>query len=186
MKYKVLMPLVIIALMLIPVSCTQPQVPPQDWVVANETEFLEKCEHCDIEFERYDFGSGTIVYYHGRMIGEARVELDGINYQFDKETGDFKKKTVHWRDDLPDELPPIISEEQALAIGGGTKAYLLYIDPESSVSLVEPTPMNPCWEVYIYEEYHDPETNETFIYNCDVIVVDAVTGEILGHGVPIP
>ncbi|MBA7504705.1 hypothetical protein ES706_03359 [subsurface metagenome] len=186
MGYKVLISLVIVALMLIPLSCIQPQEPPQDWVVANEAEFLAKCEHCDIAFERYDFGSGTIVYYHGRMIGEARVELDGINYQFNKDTGNFENKIVHWRDDLPDKLPPIISKEEAMAIGGGTKAYLLYIDPESSVSLVEPTPMNPCWEVSIYEEYHDPETNETFTYNCDVIVVDAVTGEILGHGVPIP
>jgi len=73
-----------------------------------------------------------------------------------------------------------------MAIGGGTKAYLLYIDPESSVSLVEPTPMNPCWEVYIYDEYYDPETNETFSYNSDIVVVDATTGKVLGHGVPIP
>jgi len=107
-------------------------------------------------------------------------------YIFNKETGEFFDKYVHWRNDLPDELPKIISEEEAKAIGGGTKAYLLYIDPESSVSLVEPTPMNPCWEVSIYEEYHDPETNEIFTYNCDVIVVDAVTGEILGHSTPIP
>jgi hypothetical protein len=40
--------------------------------------------------------------------------------------------------------------------------------------------------VYIYEEYHSPETNETFTFNVDIVVVDAVTGEILGHGEPIP
>jgi hypothetical protein len=176
MKYKVLMSLVIIALMLIPLSCVQPQQkePPQDWIVANETEFLVKCEHYNISFERYVVND-TIIYLYQRMIGEAIAEKDIINYQFDKDTGIFKKKLVHWRNDLPDKLPPIISKEQAMAIGGGTKARLFYIDPDSSVSLVEPTPTNPCWAVYIY--------NETSTYNSDVIIVDAVTGEILGHGV---
>ena len=181
--YKVLMSLVVTALMLIPASCIQPQEPPQDWVVANETEFLAKCEQYNISFEQYVVND-TIIYYYQRMIGEAIVEKDIINYQFYKDTGIFKKKLVHWRNDLPDKLPPIISKEQAMAIGGGTKACLFYIDPDSSVSLVEPTPTNPCWMVYIYQEYHDPKTNDTFTYNSDVIVVDAVTGEILGHGVP--
>jgi len=186
MKYKVLMSLVIIALTLIPLSCHQQQeIPPQNWTVANETEFLAKCEHYNITFEKYE--SGDYVSYHlYRKIDGAKVELDQIVYIFDKEAGELFDKYVHWRNDLPDELPPIISAEEAMAIGGGTKAYLLYIDPESSVSLVEPTPMNPCWEVSIYEEYHDPEANETFTYNSDIIVVDAVTGEILGHGEPIP
>ena len=187
MKHKILMSLVIIGLMLILLSCVQPQAPPQDWVVANETEFLAKCEHCDIQFERYDFGGDTIVYYHSRMIGEAHVEFDSINYQFDKETGNFKKKLAHWRDDLPDTLPEVISEEEAMAIGGGTRAYLLYISPESNVFAdVKPVPENPCWAVSIYEDYYHPEINETATYNVDIIVVDAVTGEILGHGVPIP
>jgi hypothetical protein len=186
MKYKVLMMLAIVALMLIPLSCVQPQQeePPQDWVVANEAEFLAKCEQYNISFERYDSGGDTIDYYYQRMIGNATVERDSINYQFDKDTGILKKKLVHWRGDLPDTLPPIISQEQAMSIGGGTEACLFYISPDSAVSLVKPTPTNPCWVVYIYEDYHDPETNETFTYNSDVIVVDAVTGEILGHGIP--
>ena len=178
------MVLMIAGLMLIPVACHQQQeIPPQNWTVANETEFLVKCEHYSISFERYVVND-TIDYYYQRMIGEAIVEKDSIIYQFDKDTGIFKKKIVHWRDDLPDKLPAIISEEQAMAIGGGTKASLFYIDPDSSVSLVEPTPTNPCWVVYIYKEYYDPMTNETFTYNSDVIIVDAVTGEILGYGIP--
>ena len=36
----------------------------------------------------------------------------------------------------------------------------------------------------IYKEYYNPETNETVTYNSDVILVDAITGEILGHGLP--
>ena len=185
MKYKVLMSLMIIALTLIPLSCVQPQEPPQDWVVTNETEFLAKCEHYNITFEKYE--SGDYVSYHlYRKIDGAKVELDQIVYIFDKEAGELFDKYVHWRNDLPDKLPPIISEEEAMAIGGGTRAYLLYIDPESSVSLVEPTPTNPCWEVAVYEEFLDPVTNKTVSYNTDIVVVDAVTGEILGHGVPIP
>jgi len=62
MKGKLILGSIILILALIvPLSCGSKQEQPQDWVVANETEFLEKCEHCDIEFERYDFGSGTIV-----------------------------------------------------------------------------------------------------------------------------
>ena len=187
MKYKVLMSLVIIALLLIPLSCVQPQeIPPQNWTVANETEFLAKCEHCNIIFEKSDSSGGYVSYYYAREIDGAVVELDQIVYIFDTETGELFDKYVHWRNDLPDKLPPIISEEEAMAIGGGTRAYLLYIDPESSVSLVEPTPTNPCWEVAVYEEFLDPVTNKTVSYNTDIVVVDAVTGEILGHGVPVP
>lgn len=176
MKYKVLIPLMIIALMLIPLACQDDQeIPPQDWVVANEAEFLAKCEQSDIEFEKARFGP-YLSYYHNRMIGNARVEFDHISYIFDNETGELVDKTVHWRDDLPDTLPPIISEEEAVAIGGGTRARLVYIDPESDVfASVKPTPNNPCWAVVVY--------NEEYGWNTDIVVVDAVTGEILGHGV---
>lgn len=184
MKYKVLMSLMIIALMLTPLSCQQ-EISPQDWTVANEAEFLGKCEQSNIMFEKSESGD-YVSYCYNRKIDGAVVELDHIVYIFNKETGEFFDKDVHWRDDLPDKLPPIISAEEAMAIGGGTKAYLLYIDPESSVSLVEPTPKNPCWEVAIYEEFLDPVTNKTVSYNTDIVVVDAVTGEILGHGTPIP
>jgi len=181
MKYKVLMSLVIIALMLIPLSCVQPQEPPQDWVVANETEFLEKCEQGNITFFERSESEKRIVYWYHRKIGNAIVELDRIMYMFDKETGEFIEKDAHWRDDLPDHLPPIISEEEAMDIGGGTEAFLIYVDPDSLMFSIEPTE-NPCWAVRIWK--YMPELNGT--YNVDVIVVDAVSGEILGHGTPIP
>ena len=144
--------------------------------MVNEEEFPAKCEHCNLSFEKFEFSDGN-VYYYQRMIGNATVLGDFINYQFD-EGGNFKKKLAHWRDDLPDEFPPIISEEEAMAIGGGTEAVLVYIDPESSAfANVKPTPSNPCWAVAIYNDKG---------WNIDVVVVDAVTGEILGHGVPVP
>ena len=184
MGYKILMPLVVIALMLTPLSCQQ-EISPQDWTVANEDEFLSKCQQNNITFFERSESEKHIVYWYRREIDNALVELDHIVYMFDKETGELIEKDAHWRDDLPDHLPPIISEEEAMDIGGGTEAYLIYIDPDSIMFSIEPTE-NPCWAVRIWKEFYDPETNETDIYNTDVIVVDAVTGEILGHGTPIP
>jgi hypothetical protein len=186
MKYKVLLPLVIVALMLIPLSCHQPQeIPPQNWTVANETEFLAKCEQGNVTFFEKSGSEKRIVYWYHRKIDNAIVELDRILYMFDRETGEVIEKDAHWRDDLPDELPSIISKEEAMDIGGGTEAYLIYIDPDSLMFSIEPTE-NPCWAVRIWKDFYIPELNRTDTYNVDVIVVDAVTGEILGHGTPIP
>jgi len=185
MKYKILMSLVIIILMLIPLSCVQPQVHPKDWVVANETEFLSKCQQNNVSFFEKSGSEKRTVYWYHRKIDDAIVELDRIMYMFDKETGELIEKDAHWRDDLPDHLPPIISEEEAMDIGGGTEAYLIYIDPDSIMFSAEPTE-NPCWAVRIWKEFYDPETNTTDTWNVDVIVVDAVTGEKIGHGTPIP
>jgi hypothetical protein len=72
-----------------------------------------------------------------------------------------------------------------MSIGGGTRAELLYIELGDPIfPSIDTT--NLCWAISIYKTEYYPETNETFTYNSDVIVVDAVTGEILGHGVPIP
>jgi hypothetical protein len=184
-KYKVLMPLVVIALVLIPVSCVQPHEPPQDWVVANEEEFLVKCEQSDITFEKeYVEWGGVVSYYYSRMIGDACVIGDFVEYRFDNQTGAFISKKLHWRDDLLDALPEVISKEEAMAIGGGTEAYLRYSDPESPIFSIESTE-NPCWVVYAYQERYDPKTNRTFTWNTDIVVVDAVTGKIVGHGIPL-
>lgn len=184
MRYKVLMPFVIITLMLIPLSCQQ-EISPQDWTVANEDEFLSKCQQNNITFFERSESETRVVYWYHRKIDDAIVELDRILYMFDKETGELIEKDAHWRDDLPDQLPPIISEEEAMDIGGGTEAILFYIDPDSMMFSIETTE-NPCWAVRIWKEFYDPETNETFTWNVDVVVVDAVTGEKIGHGTPIP
>ena len=140
-------------------------------------DLLKKYETRDKEFQVIEIGN-MIVFYHQRTIDNAVVEKDRIVYQFDKDSKELLHKKSHWRDDLPDHLPLIISEEEAMDIGGGTEAWLVYIDPESNVFTdVEPTPSNPCWSVAIYSDEG---------WNTDVIVVDAVTGEILGHGTPIP
>ena len=78
----------------------------------------------------------------------------------------------------------LISKEDAMDIGGGTEAYLVDIVPDSPMFSIEPTE-NPCWIVSVYQEWYDPETNRTFTWNVDIVVVDAVTGEVLGHGVPL-
>ena len=161
-------------------ACSQPQEPPQNWTVADETEFLAKCEQSDITFERCRECGDTIVYTHGRMIGDVLVENDFITFHFDLDTGMFEAKDSHWRDDLPETAPPIdISKEQAEAIGNGTEAQLIYIDPESRMFDCAPT--NPCWTVYVYEHIYLPELNKTFTQTVDIVVVDAVTGEIVGY-----
>lgn len=172
MRYKVLMALAVIALLFIPLSCQQ-EVLPQDWVVANEAEFLAKCERADMSFDRYEHGN-TIIYFHQRMIGNITVELDFLNYQFDSDTGQFSNSYSHWRDDLP-ETPPaiIVFEKQAKTIGNGTEARLFYISPESCTFRFAPA--NPCWAVYRYNEIG---------WNTNITVVDATTGEKLGQGVP--
>ncbi len=118
-----------------------------------------------------------IVYFQQRKIEEAIVQMDYILYHFDKQTQKLQDVKVHWREDLPERLPKIISKEQANMMVGGQVRYsgLFYICPNSPVFPVETTPSNPCWVV------------ETLINNrTDVLVIDAVKGKILGHGVPPP
>jgi predicted outer membrane repeat protein len=118
-----------------------------------------------------------IVYFQQRKIEEAIVQMDYILYHFDKQTQELLDVKVHWREDLPEKLPEIISKEQAEAMVEGQVQYsgLFYICPNSAVFPIEPTPLNPCWVV------------ETLINDrTDVVVIDAVKGKILGHGVPPP
>lgn len=150
---------------------------------------LSKYEVNIEEFEEATHGNFTS-YHQLRQIGEAIVEGDYKGYIFRTSTGELIEKDAHWRDDLPAELPQgLVTKDEALAMVGNEslpRAYLYYISPDSDTFWIEPVPKNPCWEVLIFKEYHDPETNVTLTYNSDIIIVDAVTGEILGHGVPVP
>ena len=148
------------------------------WVIASEDELLGKYEKSDLLFNR-DVTDDKIIYWHDRKIDGAIVEKDFINYQFDKDTKELIKKTVRWRDDLPEHLPPIITKEEAEAMVGGKIMYtnLWFISPESHIFSIKPTPKNPCWAVSIADDRG---------YNTDVIVIDAVEGKVLGHGVPFP
>ena len=152
-----------------------------------EDELLGKYEKSDLLFKRMEIGN-MIVYGHHRKIDDAIVEGDRINYQFDKSTKELKKKIIHWRDDLPEHLPPVISKEEAESIAktegkgkimnrGPAHTKLLFISPDSCWFKIKPTPKNPCWIVYFADENG---------FNTDVIIIDAVEGKILGHGVPYP
>jgi len=156
-------------------------------VIASEDELLGRYEKSDRLFIKKVIGD-TIVYRHQRMIDDAIVEGDRIVYQFDKDTKELKKKIIHWRDDLPEHLPPVISKEEAELIakteGKGeimntsfAHTHLRYISADSCWFKIKPTPENPCWVVYFSDNKG---------YNIDVIIIDAVEGKILGHGVPFP
>ena len=137
---------------------------------------LGKYETGDKVFKRYEIGR-KIVYFHQRMIGDAIVEGDFIRYQFDRDTEELLDKGVHWRDDLPENLPAVISKEEAEVMVSGDiqSSRLYYISSESAVYPIEPTPENPCWVIRIVADG-----------NMTVKIFDAVTGELLGHGVPPP
>jgi hypothetical protein len=135
----------------------------------------------DRHFERYDVGDKT-VYFHERMLGDATVEGDFVNYQFDRASGSLLSRKTHWRDDLPADVPQaVITQEEAEAIvagaaGGVVESSRLYlISPESAVLPIRPAPQNPCWVVRTTDGERPTTT-----------VVDAVTGEVLGRGVPPP
>jgi hypothetical protein len=151
---------------------------PEQWHITCEDDLLQKLETSDKEFRKRE-STDKIIYWHQRMIDEAFVEFDYVRYVFDKNAGELVEKDVHWRDDLPEHLPPIISKEEAEAMveGGICFTSLWYISPESVVFPIEPTPKNPCWAVRILGDSS---------YIVDVIVIDAIEGRIVGHGVPPP
>ena len=151
---------------------------PEQWHITCEDDLLRELETSDKEFTEHEIGD-SIVYWHQRMIDEAIVEFDYIRYEFDRNTKELIEKDVHWRDDLPEQLPPIISREEAESMVEGEIQYskLYYISPESDVYPIKPTPKNPCWVIRIVGDSG---------YIEDVIVIDAVEGRIVGHGVPPP
>ena len=147
-------------------------------VIASEDDLLGKYEKSDIPF-RKSMSNRTITYAHHRMIDGIMVDRDHRIYVFDKNTQELIRKNIHWRDDLPEHLPPIIPKEQAESIAGGGSATLYFISKGSHVFPIKPAPKNPCWAVSIAGD-------AGYSYITDVIIVDAVEGKILGHGVPPP
>ena len=134
----------------------------------------------DKYFERFEIGD-LIVYFHQRTLGGAIVEKDFINYQFDKETKELQNKKENWRKDLPEVLPPamlpVISAAQAAARVPGEVLFaeLYIISPESVVFPIKPPPTNPCWVV------------RSVVDGQQVVsIIDAVTGQDLGRGIPPP
>jgi hypothetical protein len=116
-------------------------------------------------------------FFYQRMIGEAIVEKDFIRYKFNDETGALIEKQRHWREGLPKRLPQIIPKERPEATVEGEVEFstLVFIAPDSDVYKIRPTPADPVWVV------------RTRVNGLRVVaIVDAVTGERLGNGLPPP
>ena len=148
-------------------------VPP----VSADHGFLQDYGEGDREFVEVEIGDRMVVYFHQRMIGGAVVERDNIVYQFDR-SGELLAKKVHWRDDLPENLPELAltrNGAEAMVEGEIQSTRLYYIDPESDVFPIDPAPENPCWVVRSVEDGR-----------VTVTIIDAVGGGILGNGVPPP
>jgi hypothetical protein len=118
-----------------------------------------------------------LVYFHQRKIGEALVQGDYKLYHFDKASRQLMRTRSHWREDLPKKLPPTITQAAAEKKVAGQIRFsgLYYLEDNSAVFPVTPTPANPCWAV----EAATPT-------GVEVTVIDAVTGVVLGNGVPPP
>jgi hypothetical protein len=141
------------------------------------SDLLDKYESGDRIFQEVRIGDKT-VYYHQRMIGDAIVEKDFVVYQFDGNSGKLMAKRTNWRDDLPNHLPRIgVSRDEAESLARGEIQFskLYYISPESDVFPISPAPANPCWAVMSIESG-----------NAQLTVIDGVTGELLGYGIPPP
>lgn len=143
----------------------------------------EKTEKGEISCAVRDFdGESGIICSYNRMIGEAVVEGDSFRYRFDTETGEMLDRSVRWRDDLPEELPPGImtareafEHEAVLAVGGEPEnAVLYYISPESDVFPLDSAAENPCRVVGVRE------SGPCGAYIT--VIIDAVTREFLGYG----
>jgi hypothetical protein len=119
----------------------------------------------------------TVSFFHQRKIGKAIVEKDFIRYRFNTETGELVEKTKKWRADLPDEMTPSITKEQAESIVKGkvTSSQLYIISPQSDIFPIKPTPENPCWIVRSSDNGRPIVT-----------VIDAMTGKKLGYGISPP
>jgi hypothetical protein len=149
-----------------------------DTVSPGQDAFLAHVEQQDIEFTRLRNDELKIVsFFHQRMIGEAIVEKDFIRYRFNSETGELIDEERQWREDLPSRLPRIIAQDQAEAEAEGEVQFsqLYYISPQSEVFPLRPTPKHPCWVV-------SSKADDQIL----VTIVDAVTGQKLGYGIPPP
>jgi hypothetical protein len=145
-------------------------------VVASQEPLLCNHEKTDRQFHKLQIGD-TVSYFHQRMIGEAIVERDFIRYQFNVDSGDVIEHTVQWRDDLPATADPVIAQDEAesMAEGDVLRSTLYFISPDSYVFPLTPTPDGPCWIV------------RSDVGGWPVVsIIDAVTGEDLGRGVPPP
>lgn len=140
------------------------------------------------EWERYDVAeklrshrfsrsmcsdSECIICSADRMIDEAHVDGDKLYYRFDVGSGELVMKRIHWREDLPEQLPsPLISQQEAEGMVDDVVEHsrLAFLPPDSFSC--EPGKLDyqsPNWLVY------GTTGGEISVYM--VTVIDAVTGE---------
>lgn len=149
------------------------------WVLPAEDRRLHAVEKSDRMFKRLDNPMiNRASYFHQRRIGEVLIEKDFIRYQFDTRTGEMIEQTRKWRGGLPEILEVVVSraEAEAKVRGMVRSAILMLISPDSEIFHFDPVPANPCWVLR--------NTDETG--RLAITVIDAVTGELLGDGVPPP
>ncbi len=149
-----------------------------DGVVFAQGVTLEEYGEGDKQFKIVEVGDKMVVYYHQRMLGDAVVEKDYIVYQFDRATGELLDIKSHWRTDLPDSLPDITVDYDHLRmiVEHEIQSFRLWIiSPESDVFPLDPCPKNPCWVVRGIKDGY-----------LVITIIDAVTGEYLGRGIPPP
>lgn len=139
-------------------------------------ELLKTYETGNREFERIEIGD-LIVFWHQRTIDGAIVEKDRIVYQFDADSEQLLNKKVSWREDLPQNITIEINAVEAeVKVAGKPISTTLYIiSPESDVYKTYPVSDNPCWIVRVMRDDY-----------MRIVVIDAVTGDSLGYGVPPP
>jgi len=140
--------------------------------------WLRKVEPTERVFTRLEnMLLNQVSFFHQRKIGDAIVEKNYIRYQFNTQTSEKIEEVKKWRDDLPDKLPPIIDQSRAESKVDGEilSTRLMYISPESEIFKIRPLPKNPCWII----RTRNGEARK-------VIIIDAVTGEYLGKGIPAP
>lgn len=70
------------------------------------------------KFKGVEIGN-QYVYHRPRMIGEAVVEGDEVVHILANDTHELLETRREWRDDLPLELPPVISKDTTLAMVAG-------------------------------------------------------------------
>ena len=147
-----------------------------DEVVARDEPLLNTYEPNDRVFVRFEVDD-RVSYFYQRTVGDIRVEGDFIRYQFDLATDELVEHIERWRADVAEDVEPVLSRQDAEARAPGTVelSYLVFIRPGSPVHPVEPTPTNPCWVVR-------SSVDERPV----VTILDAVTGQDLGRGVPPP
>ncbi len=147
-----------------------------EMVIAGQEPLLRDYDDSDQEYYKLQI-AGTVSYYHQRMIGEAFVERDFRRYQFDVPSGELVEETIRWRPDLPPSADALITQEQAESVAPGEVRYsvLYFIDPDSVVFPIAPTPKNVCWVV-----------RSTIGDRPVLTIVDAITGQNLGRGTPPP